>query len=216
MIVVRSLVALVVILSSVAACSQAATPSQSPAASSLQPSPAATAPPSAVPSPSAAGTPAPSASADDKAMVLTSDGIGPYAVGAELSTLEAQGLVANLTPSFNCDDTWQHGDATGTYAGAITLTFEDGTLIDLHTDSPTVVTSDGARVGMQLTELQAVYGSRGTLITGASGNQALSVRAADTTRGTVFYLDSTNTNVLGISAGGVERLEQSAVVGEGC
>jgi hypothetical protein len=209
----RRLFTLVAILTMMAACSQAVTAPESAAPS---PSPVlATPAPSATTIPTAAITSAPSAS-PDTAFVLAPDGIGPYTVSAKLPDLEAQGLVANVAPSFNCDETWQHADATGRYAGLLTATFYLGELIDVHTDSAELTTPDGAHVGMPLTELQVVYGSRGTLITGVSGNQALSVRADDTSLGIVFFLDATNTKVRAISAGGVERLEQAVVNGEGC
>ena len=106
--------------------------------------------------------------------------------------------------------------ATGRYAGQLTVTFYLGRLIDMHTDSTDLVTPSGARVGMPLTELQSIYGSRGTLIKGTSGNQAFSVRVPDTALGIVFYLDETNTKAVSMGAGGVQRLEIAAVVGEGC
>jgi hypothetical protein len=69
---------------------------------------------------------------------------------------------------------------------------------------------------MTLAELRRVYGSRGKLITGVSGNTAYSVRVAGTVLGIVFYFDGENQRVAAIAAGGVERLEQAAIVGEGC
>jgi hypothetical protein len=74
---------------------------------------------------------------------------------------------------------------------------------------------------MSLAELQDIYGSQGTLITGMddspiSENQALSVRVPETDLGIVFFLDETNAKADSMSAGKVERLEQMAVFGEGC
>ena len=68
---------------------------------------------------------------------------------------------------------------------------------------------------MPLTELQRIYGERGTLITGVSANQAFSVHVPDGL-GIVFFLDATNTKVWSMSAGEVEWLDSAAVVGEGC
>jgi hypothetical protein len=148
--------------------------------------------------------------------VLAANGIGPYQVGASLSDLQSRGLVTNVADSFNCDASWQGAEATGGYAGQLSATFHQGRLIDVATQSTDLVTPSGARVRMRLAELQSIYGTRGTLITGTSGNQAFSVRVPDTVLGIVFYLDETNTNAAAISAGEVVRLEQAAEFGEGC
>ena len=215
------LIALVAFATSIAACSQAAgsvgdapTPlaTVAPATTvpSASPSPVAT--PSANPSPVASPSTEP---ATDPATVLAANGIGPYVVGARLATLESQGLVTNVEPSFHCDDEWQGAQATGRYAGQLSLSFYLGRLIDVHTDSDELVTPSGASVGMPLTELQGIYGDRGTLITGVSANQAFSVHVPDGL-GIVFFLDSTNTMVWSMSAGEVKWLDSAAVVGEGC
>jgi hypothetical protein len=147
---------------------------------------------------------------------FTADGIGPYQVGSSLTVLQAQGLIADVQPSLHCDDSWQSAEATGPYAGQVSLTFHQDRLTDLATDSPELVTPSGARVGMTMTELQGIYGDRGTLFTGVNGNQAFSVRVLDTLIGIVFFLDETNTEVVSMSAGGVQRLEGIAASGEGC
>ena len=133
-----------------------------------------------------------------------------------MSELQSEALITKIEPSFNCDDSWQHAEATGRYADELFVTFYLGRLTDIGTDSTDLVTPSGARVGMLLTEVQSIYGSRGTLITGTSGNQAISVHVPDTALGIVFYLDETNTKTQSMSAGEVQRLEQTAVVGEGC
>lgn len=218
---------LVVVATALAACSQAAgsvgdapTPPATVAPATTVPSaspissPVATASASSIPSPVA--TPSPTESATDPATVLAADGIGPYVVGARLSALESQGLVANVAPSFHCDDEWQNAEATGRYAGHVDLSFYLGRLINVHTASDEYVMPSGARVGMPLSGLQRIYGQRGTLITGVSANQALSVHVPDTALGIVFFLDATNTTVWSMSAGEVERLDVAAVAGEGC
>lgn len=91
-----------------------------------------------------------------------------------------------------------------------------GRLTDVSTRSTDLVTPSGARVGMLLTEVQSIYGSRGTLITGVSVNQAISVHVPDTDLGIVSYLDETNTKTRSMSSGVVQRLDTMAVVGEGC
>ena len=217
---------LLALVTAIAACSVGAgslgdvagTPQTTlPAHNSPDPSPSETATvASASPTSKPIGTPSPNQVSIDPAAVLAANGIGPYVVGAKLSELQSRTLVTNIEPSFHCDDRWQGAEATGRYAGQLTVTFYLGGLIDLHTNSTELVTPSGARVGMPLTELQSIYGSRGTLITGTSGNQAFSVRVPDTALGIVFYLDETNAKARSMSAGGVERLEQAAVVGEGC
>jgi hypothetical protein len=221
----RRLFALVALATALVACGVGspleAVPTRS-VAPSTSPTPRATPSPSPVPSPSA--TPAPTTSPSpttDPAIVLAADGIGPYVVGASLANLRARSLLTNVEPSFHCDDSWQGGEATGPYAGRLWVTFYLGRLIDVHTSSTELVTPSGARVGMTLAKLQNIYGSHGTLITGSDDspaieNQALSVRVPDTDLGIVFYLDNANEKADAMSAGKVERLEQMAVVGEGC
>ena len=171
--------------------------------------------PSHSPIPSPVATPLPTEPAIDPATVLAADGIGPYVVGARLSALESQGLVASVEPSFHCYDEWQNAEATGRYAGHLHLSFYLGQLIDVHTASPELVTPSGAIVGMPLAELQRIYGTRGTVITGVSGNEAFSVHVP-AELGIVFFLDETNTKVWSMSAGEVKWLDSAAVVGEGC
>lgn len=224
----RRLVALVALATAIAACSvgslgdvptapQTAVPSLAQDSPNPSPSPSETATvPLASPTSSSTETPSPTKPATDPATVLAADGIGPYVIGARLSDLQSRSLVMNIERSFACDASWQHAGATGRYAGQLTVTFYLGRLIDMDTNSTELVTPSGARVGMPLTELQSLYGSRGTLITGTSGNQAFSVRVPDTALGIVFYLDETNRKAQSMSAGGVQRLEIAAVVGEGC
>jgi hypothetical protein len=217
----------------IAACSEAAdsigdvstaSPTAVPAVALASPDPTpslaqtaspATTVPSHSPIPSPVATPSPTEPAIDPATVLAADGIGPYVVGARLSVLESQGLVANVEPSFHCYDEWQNAEATGRYAGHLHLSFYLGQLIDVHTASPELVTPSGAIVGMPLAELQRIYGTRGTVITGVSGNEAFSVHVP-AELGIVFFLDETNTKVWSMSAGEVKWLDSAAVVGEGC
>jgi hypothetical protein len=69
---------------------------------------------------------------------------------------------------------------------------------------------------MLLTDLQSIYASRGTLITGTLGNKAYSVRVPASGLGIVFYLDPTNTKVAAMSGGDAQALEDAARNGEGC
>jgi hypothetical protein len=221
------LAALAALVTAIAGCSLgtgglAGVPSASPTAppsltrSSPDPSPSDTAPPTTAPTASPYATPSPTEPAVDPATVFAASGIGPYVVGSRLSKLKSQALVANVEPSFHCDAQWQNAEATGRYADKLTVSFFLGSLIDVHANSSEFVTLSSARVGMLLTELQRIYGKRGTLVTGVSGNQAFSVRVPDTTLGIVFFLDEANAKVGSMSAGEVEPLEAAAVNGEGC
>jgi hypothetical protein len=223
----RSLFPVIVLAGAIAACSPSAGvrsdgPTGAPAAStsiaspatSLRTSDAATASPAATATPGA--RPSQSASPGDSGSVLAADGIGPYRVGASLSSLRSRGLVSNVIDSVNCDSSFKQAEGTGRYAGKLSVSFADGRLTDVATASNSLVTPSRARVGMTLKDLQRIYGSRGTVIQGDGGNRAFSVRVAGTELGVVFYLEATNTKVNAVAAGQVERLEQAAVVGESC
>jgi hypothetical protein len=182
------------------------------------PTPAPPAPTTAAASPSASGSPSPSASPSptaDRATVLAADGIGPYVIGTTLSDLRTRALVTAISQSPHCADA-KGAEATGRFAGQITLSFKADRLIAVNTNATGLVTPSGARVGMTLAQLLAVYGSRGTLITGTLGNKAYVVRVMGSGLGIVFYLDSTNTRVAAMSGGEATPLEDAARVGEGC
>jgi hypothetical protein len=188
--------------------------------SGASPTSAPPAPTTAAASPSASGSPAPTSSASasptrDPATVFAADGIGPYVIGASLSDLQTRALVTAIFESPHCADA-KGGEATGRFAGQVTLSFKANRLIAVNTNSTALVTPSGARVGMTLAQLQAVYGSRGTLITGTLGNKAYIVRVMGSGLGIVFYLDATNTRVAAMSGGEATPLEDAARVGEGC
>lgn len=209
----RRLSVLVALTIATAACGPVA---NSAATGSIVP---ATAVPSLAPSsPSPASTAAPPSSAPttDPAFVLAAAGIGPYLVGASLGELQSRALVANVDKSFHCDESWQLAQATDPYGGRLALTFHLGRMTDVSTDSTDLVTPEGARVGMSVAELERIYAGQATRVMGVSGNQAVAVRTPDTALGFVFYLDESNTTARSIGAGEVQRLEEIAVVGEGC
>jgi hypothetical protein len=171
--------------------------------------------PSARPTGQASTSPAPASG-----LLLAANGSGPYRVGASLSDLRSRGLIRNVADSVNCGEPWKSAEATGRYAGRLVLAFESGRLTDVATASTALVTPSGAKVGMTLQDLQRIYGNRGKVIESYS-SQAFSVRVAGTKLGIVFYFEATDTHptdpkVNAISAGEVERLEQAAIVGEGC
>jgi hypothetical protein len=186
-----------------------APPTATPPASTTA---AGTPPASVSPSPSSAASPSPTAG---PAMVFEADGIGPYVIGTSLADLQGRALVTAVFESPHCTDA-KGAEATGRYAGQVTLSFKADRLIAVNTNSTSLVTPSGARVGMTLAQLQAVYGSRGTLITGTLGNKAYIVRVLGSGLGIVFYLDATNTRVAAMSGGEATPLEDAARVGEGC
>lgn len=155
----------------------------------------------------------------DTRLILAAEGIGPYRIGASLADLRKRGLVRNLVDSDDCGPPYQGAEATGRYAGRVVLSFESGRLTDVATGSRDLITPSGARTGMTLGDLRRIYGDRGKLVRGYE-SQAFSVRVAGTKLGIVFYFESLDTHshptVNAITAGEVERLEQAAIVGEGC
>jgi hypothetical protein len=186
-----------------------------PSAGPTTSGPTASAPPSASPSSTAASASASPSPSVDPATVFAADGIGAYVIGTALSDLQGRSLVTGVYESPLCAGA-KGAEATGRYAGAITLTFKADRLIAVNTTTTTLVTPSGARVGMTLAQLQAVYGSRGTLITGVLGNKAYVVRVLGSGLAIVFYLDTTNTRVAAMSGGEATPLEDAARVGEGC
>jgi len=78
------------------------------------------------------------------------------------------------------------------------------------------VTPSGAKVGMTATALQALYGDRGTVITGQLGNKGYSVRVPATPLALVFFFDQSNTTVASMSGGEAQPLENAVRTGEGC
>ena len=208
-----SCVAVVLLVTGAAGCKRegAAAPTTGPTTTTATPSttPSASASPGAT-TPSASPSPTP-----DAALVLAADGIGPYVVGAALSDLQARNLVTGIYISQTCSDA-KGAEAAGRYAGQITLSFKAERLYAVNTHSTSLVTPSGARVGMTLAQLQGVYGSRGTLMTGVLGNKAYIVRVMASGLAIVFYLDATNARVAAMSGGEATPLEEAARVGEGC
>jgi hypothetical protein len=178
-----------------------------------------TTPAAVSPSPTAIGGPSESASpivsATEPATVFQADGIGPYLVRAELADLNARGLITKIIESPFCADA-SAADATGGYAGRITVSFRNGRLTAVHTTAADYATPSGARVGMTIEAIRAIYGSRGELITGVLGNQALVVRVPATGLAIVFSLDPTKTKIDAMSAGEAQALVDAVRNGEGC
>jgi hypothetical protein len=170
---------------------------------------------SATASPNPSRSPTPTAPPTDPVLVFAADGIGGYQIGTSLADLTALRLVAHVATSTSCADT-KTADTGGPYAGNVSLTFRGDKLSAIHTTSSTYVTPSGAKVGMSLTNLLAIYGTRGTVITGQLGNKAFSVRVPATQLGLVFFLDQSNTTVASMSGGVAQPLEDAVRTGEGC
>jgi hypothetical protein len=171
--------------------------------------------PTASVSPSASASPSPTPPATDPAIVFAADGIGPYVIGSEMSDLKARAVLANIVESPFCTDAFG-AEGTGAYAKKITLTFRHGLLAAIHTTSNTYVTPSGARVGMSLSQVQGIYGSRATLLTGTLGNKALSVRVPASGLAIIFYVGSSGTTIDAMSGGEAQPLEDAVHNGEGC
>ena len=172
--------------------------------------------PTATPSPAPSGSVSPTAAPPtDPAIVFAADGIGPYVIGSALADLTGRALVTGVVDSELCAGA-KGANATGRYAGQLSLTFVGNELRSVHTTSTDLVTPSGARVGMSLAEVRGIYGSRGSLITGTLGNQAFVVRVPASVLAIAFYLDASNTRVASISAGDAQSLEDAARTGEGC
>jgi hypothetical protein len=171
--------------------------------------------PTASVTPTTSRTPTPTAPPTDPVIVFAADGIGGYTIGASLTDLTTRGLVTHVVDSPSCADA-KTADATGAYAGKVSLTFRGGKLSAVHTTSSAYVTPSGAKVGLALTALQNIYGDLGQVITGQLGNKAYSVRASATQLAVVFFLDQTNSTVASISAGDAQPLEDTARTGAGC
>jgi hypothetical protein len=162
-------------------------------------------------SPTPSRSPYPTAPATDPAVVFAADGIGGYLIGAGLTDLQSRAMVTNIVPNQLCLDTRQ-ADATGVYAGRLSLTFRAGQLIAIRTTVPDFVTPSGARVGMALADLRSTYGGRGTLIAG----KALSVRVPATTLALLFTIDPASSTVTGLAAGQAQALEDAVGSGQLC
>jgi hypothetical protein len=165
-------------------------------------------------SPTPTRSPFPTTPPTDPAVVFAADGIGGYNIGADLTDLQTRGMVSDIVPVPLCVDTKQ-AEATGVYAGKLTLTFRAAQLSDIHTTDPAYLTPSGAKVGLPVADLTSTYGPRAAVITGRTG-QAITVRVPATTLALVFALDPTNTTVAGMFAGQAAQAEDAATTGQAC
>jgi hypothetical protein len=192
-------------------CAASSGTQSSPAATASLPSASASASPDASEAPSpAAGT------ATAPPYVLAADGISHYRVDSLLADLDGKGLLVNLEESLICPNVKVAG-AVGQYSGMLRLTFRMDRLVSIYTDSVEFQTPSGGKVGMKLADLQDIYGSNATLISGGeAGNGGLLVRVAGTTLGVSFLLDPSGTRASAIGAGKAQALEDDIKSGEGC
>ncbi|GAA2608081.1 hypothetical protein [Paractinoplanes durhamensis] len=118
-----------------------------------------------------AGTNGPAAAASPASdHVMTVLGAGPFRMGISLERLAAAGLISWSTDP---DGTGaQLAGSGGTWGGELVLTFHHGALIVIETDTGSVRTAAGARVGMSFGDVEAIYHGYGELITNDQGRTA--------------------------------------------
>lgn len=105
--------------------------------------------------------------------VITVLGAGPYRIGTSLSRLAAAGLLSWVTDP---DGGTQLAGSAGEWGGGLTLTFNHGVLLALETDTGSVRTAAGARVGMSFAEVENIYRGYGDLITNDQGRTAYVIK----------------------------------------
>ncbi|HEX6969350.1 MAG TPA: hypothetical protein VF174_11160 [Micromonosporaceae bacterium] len=137
-------------------------------------------------------------------------GMGPYLIGASLTDLEADGLIASAAPADDCPERilakgMEEYDTP-------TLAFRDGKLIYLMVDTPLARTAEGARVTMSLNAIRKRHPD-GERLTGGPAGPAWFV--TEEGKGLLFQLDSAG-RVTSIEAGTVEMLRTRYKTGKGC
>ncbi|MCZ7424450.1 hypothetical protein O7607_01780 [Micromonospora sp. WMMA1949] len=99
--------------------------------------------------------------------VLSVHGAGPFRIGARLDRLVAAGLIDWTAPG--CPGI-VHAGVTGSWAGAIMLTFRAGRLVSVGTATAPPRSPAGGAVGMSFAELERIYGPRGRMIRNDAGD----------------------------------------------
>ncbi|HEX6871496.1 MAG TPA: hypothetical protein VF163_10400 [Micromonosporaceae bacterium] len=192
---IRTLAVVTAALALAAGCSAGADPGPAPSSASpgvSAPAPTTTAPP-AGPGP------------------LTGSGVGPYQLDAAQDSLTSGGSLANVTGSAGCPD-FVTADATGAYAGAVSIVFFQHKVSWIEVTSPIISTVEGAKVGMTAAQVKGLYPAAVEL-TGGPG-KALGVSGPGAA-GLLFRLNSAGA-VQSIEAGRYETLEFRFTDGEGC
>jgi hypothetical protein len=150
----------------------------------------------------------------DPAITLSSTGIGPYHIGAALTDLKSKSLVVGVVDSMTCPGV-KIANATGSYSGKLRIAFQSGLMRSIYSTSTAYKTPSGAKVGMKLTTLESIYGSRGSIVHSIGGGGYL-VLVAGTTNGVVFILTNDLKTAISIGVGNGKALEEDAKSGEGC
>lgn len=167
-------------------------PSTAPSAVTSLP---AEATPSTEPSPAVSPSPA---------IHLTVDGAGPYALGAKLADLQADGLLADVaTGGETCP---VNSTATGTGVWQeVRLQFRpDGELYLVINRAKTIPTPSGAWIGMSLASLSSIYGNLGDELKGGTAYLVTTTSG----RGILFDLDDKK-KVMAMIAGDAAYLKSS-------
>jgi hypothetical protein len=200
----------------VAGCSSAssATDTVSAKTSASAPATETPAPPtgSATPEPSQAKPAKPAGKLAGGSLVLSATGIGPYKIGATLSSLTSAGLVAGVQDIQICPG-GKEASATGRYAGKVSLLIVHDKLVRIDAQNPTVYSPSGAHLGMPFATVAGIYGGKGQSKTTAHGSTALQVM--DGNAGLVFFKDPTSPAVVTFAAGTKASVEDSITTPEG-
>jgi hypothetical protein len=134
-------------------------------------------------------------------------------VGADLDALTAAGALTNVKTTQGCPD-FTTADAGGPYFGTVTIVFFKRKIDWITIESPIVSTVDGAKVGLKLTAVKAIYGAKANQLTDGKGGAALGVR--DGTGTGLLFRGAADGTVATIDAGTYDTLEFRFIEGEGC
>lgn len=163
----------------------------------------------ASPTPTPAASPTPSPTKADKGY-LTAAGYGPYKIGLALAKAKSDKLLTKEKSTATCPG-WVTGYGTGDYAD-VALVFFNGELAWLSVDKPAHQTATGAKTGLKLAAVKAMYGTAKEL-NGPPGEKALSVVSG---KNALFFRFSKTGVLQLIEAGVAETLEFRYTEGEGC
>ncbi len=211
---VRSVVVASVIAGSLAGCgtSEKATP---PPGVPAGPSESASASASPAAARQAAGKAADKAAANTARWVLSTDGLGPYRLGARAEELREAGLLGQSSPvdAANCPDLYNVA-ATGAYEGTLVLLVRHNVLVEVGTAGGDVVrTPAGASLGMTFEQVKKLYGSRGSSKKDSSGKEGFIVPVGDRV---ILFASSIHPGVGWMAAGLADQTEHAFLTGSSC
>jgi hypothetical protein len=131
------------------------------------------------------------------APVLTMDGFGPMRIGMTRAQVEATG--AHITPDELFDPEHPESCWQGQVEGkpGVVAMFDDNRLVRVSLGTADFATRSGARTGMSVAQVQAIYGGRLRAASYQDGDWLL-LYSADHRRALVMATDG---NVIWISAG---------------